>query len=469
MKKLLLLIIVLITPILSIGQPLFSGEEWRIYSYESVENKFIEMSIPASILQKNGFAMDSNGKLKKLDKTKIGNWSGNFKILPIATIKNQKYLPVERFGSVCYLSLKGVDYLHMMQNWNAYDALLDMMKKQYAYMKSPVPGKLDLGEPAFHGKAHMIDWRSHSHADGDVVFSFTANNTNRIHSLSIMLFFKSQFLDELEVYAIKEEAEAQRRRDSIAAVEQRRRDSLEDGRVHAFKLDRSVATIEAKTNDTVYLYDALRGYYKGSDFELPSSVQLLFPIMLTEEHQYKTYSEYKQYISRRGDAGMEKRIQVARTADSIHVFQNFAREQAYLDSLLGELNKAIKLLTQRQTFIIEKEYASEGYGSVGLRLRFFNYFNKTIKYVEFETRPYNQVGDVQSDAVGRRSAKGRCIGPIEPKDMGEYEFDDLYYNSNDVIARIVVTKLTITFMDNTKTTITDVNNHIGAGVYNKTM
>ncbi len=473
MKKLAILLIVSALPVSGLGQPLFTGDEWKVDSYASVENKIVEMTIPAAALKKSVFRMNEKNRLSKIDETTIYSLRGReeYKILPSVTIRNKEYLPIETSGDIYYLAQGDFDFLPLMRNWSVYDDLLEMMNERYVYMKPPV-SNFALGEPSFHGKAHTITWHRHSHNMSgygryDITFSFSANNTARIHTVEIGKLDRSDFLTRDEVIAIEREAEARRIADSLAAVAQRRIDSLEDGRVHAFRLSSAISSVEAEARDTVFLYGDTKGYFRGRFVDVPS-YNSLRPVMLTDDHQYKTYGQYKEYVSRRGDEGLERRMQIAWEADSIQTQRYLVYLYAKRDSIMAERDKIIKRLVQRQSFIIVKEYAYADYGNFGLELTFFNYFRKTIKYVVFETKPYNRFGDLQPDRVGKTSSRARCIGPIEPQDAGTYEFEELYYDPNDVISHIVVTKLVITFLDDTTVTITDVNNHIGEGVYNKT-
>ena len=64
----------------------------------------------------------------------------------------------------------------------------------------------------------------------------------------------------------------------------------------------------------------------------------------------------------------------------------------------------------------------------GIKFRVFNPTQKSIKYVIAEIVAVNRVGDKMS--YPRRC---RGIGPIEPQESGEYEFEDVFVDRNDVI------------------------------------
>ncbi len=64
----------------------------------------------------------------------------------------------------------------------------------------------------------------------------------------------------------------------------------------------------------------------------------------------------------------------------------------------------------------------------GVRFSIFNPTKKTIKYVICSMVAINGVGDVMSY---EKNCRG--IGPIEAHDYGTWEFDDVFYDKNDVI------------------------------------
>jgi hypothetical protein len=64
----------------------------------------------------------------------------------------------------------------------------------------------------------------------------------------------------------------------------------------------------------------------------------------------------------------------------------------------------------------------------GIKCRFFNPTNKTIKYVIAHCYPINGVGDVMGYPQNYQG-----IGPIASHDFGEFTFDDVFEDRNDVI------------------------------------
>ena len=106
----------------------------------------------------------------------------------------------------------------------------------------------------------------------------------------------------------------------------------------------------------------------------------------------------------------------------------------------------------KQIFYLGNEIYDSGYGWDGVKIKFYNCYKKTIKYIYCTLTAYNYFGDVQADRSGRSTADIRCIGPIEPGDGGSFSFDDIMNNKNGIIEYYRPTKITITFIDNSTIT-----------------
>lgn len=131
-----------------------------------------------------------------------------------------------------------------------------------------------------------------------------------------------------------------------------------------------------------------------------------------------------------------------------------------------ETEKLIEEYNKKGLVITEKEYAYSSGGFFGLRVEFYNGSNKTIKYIDLTIRPYNRVGDLTRDEIGREVNRIQIIGPAEAKTIFSFSSDDLFYDPNDIIHTLVITYMKITYMDNTTQTITNISNHLGLDVYN---
>lgn len=91
-------------------------------------------------------------------------------------------------------------------------------------------------------------------------------------------------------------------------------------------------------------------------------------------------------------------------------------------------------------------------GGVGVRFRYRNDGEKTIKYATFTVAPYNAVQDIQRSATGGHSAVGlKVTGPIEAGGSGEYTFANVWYNPT--ITTVALTKIHLQYMDGSEETV----------------
>lgn len=95
---------------------------------------------------------------------------------------------------------------------------------------------------------------------------------------------------------------------------------------------------------------------------------------------------------------------------------------------------------------MDKAYGD--YDWCGIKPKFLNCYNKTIKYIDCLVVPYNRFDDVQSDDYGRSSKEIRCIGPFEPGEIASWRFDDMFKNESGIIKTFRITNIKITFTDN---------------------
>lgn len=423
------------------------------------------MNLPKKIIDRNIYELNEKGELIKIRKSEGFLFTGNndYQIKAIETIKKVNYLPVVLNKQTYYLSLKDYDYLPLMENWEVYIAIIEKMKRRYSQLKPNVrfPG---LG---YTGGEKTIEWQWFNYeylgCEGgrnvyNVYFSFKLDKS--IYSedrINITWIDDSFFYTPKELQAIQ---------DSIDM--QMRKDSLEDYKAHAFTPVRKIFTASLEMTDTIFMYSKTQGFFQGTDMSISSAdLENLRPVFLSDDHECKSVDDFNRYLTRRGNRGADVRKMVAERADSILSEEKILRLAQELIVLQAKVDVLENKYIQKQTFLVGKEYAYGDYDDFGLELKFFNCFRKTVKYINFETKAYNRFGDLQRDAVGKIIGRGRCIGPIEPKERGTYSFDNLYYDKNDIISRLCVTKLVITFTDNTTRTLAPVNNHVADGVYNK--
>ncbi|XDD41706.1 hypothetical protein AB3N58_10415 [Leptospira sp. WS60.C2] len=124
------------------------------------------------------------------------------------------------------------------------------------------------------------------------------------------------------------------------------------------------------------------------------------------------------------------------------------------------VHSKIKEIENNKLPIIVKARASRpnSAGGVDFSVHWKNVSNNTFKYVVFTVIPYNAVGDIQKCSIRNYSEfKGKETGPYEPGSVVGYgtSWSNAWYNHS--IRCVKLKKVEITFMDNTKTTITDID------------
>ncbi len=101
-------------------------------------------------------------------------------------------------------------------------------------------------------------------------------------------------------------------------------------------------------------------------------------------------------------------------------------------------------------------------GGVDMEIQWKNTSNKTIKYIYFDAKPYNAVGDiVPCEIRGYKLFTGYCTGPFEPEYTSWWYYDGTYYGGshwsncwyNNSVKTISITEIRIIYTDNTKETI----------------
>lgn len=95
-------------------------------------------------------------------------------------------------------------------------------------------------------------------------------------------------------------------------------------------------------------------------------------------------------------------------------------------------------------------------GAVDIYMSFKNTSDKTIKYFIWYGRVLNRVDDPVPDLkTGEISKRGRCMGPIEPGQMVEEYWSNMWYNR--LAQKILITKVKLIYMDETSISIDNVN------------
>lgn len=97
---------------------------------------------------------------------------------------------------------------------------------------------------------------------------------------------------------------------------------------------------------------------------------------------------------------------------------------------------------------------SEYTDGTGLRMKFYNPTNKTIKYITINVIGYNSVKDPVSSG-GKYTLSPKCVGPIEPEETGTYEFDYLWFT--DLVNNAKIKSIVVQYMNGTTKTISNID------------
>lgn len=322
-----------------------------------------------------------------------------------------------------------------------------------------------------------ISYRLHSKQDPFVAkVSITGVDTIELSYLDIM-DIKDKYLFESKT--VVDEKIAKKRRD----VERKQRkhekiDSIQNTKpfIAIAKTDHECYSL---TGDTVYIYegdtialyyfnskkDRFQGFYNHNEITLTDKIDVdtshwetgFYEYNITNNirinqsiHYYIGWNDACFLIKKENDGALQRK-DVARITDSVHTIN---RLKKYLEAIrhLQIIDSLENSFIKNEIFIVVQEYVYGDYDYFGLKLRYFNCFDKTIKYIETEITPYNRVGDVEPDDLWHSSRLTRLIGPLEPKESCYFTNDELFKDEKDVISRLVVSSVIITFMDNSTKT-----------------
>lgn len=209
---------------------------------------------------------------------------------------------------------------------------------------------------------------------------------------------------------------------------------------------------DSKVNegDTIFVYHVnaadVWGWYLYDKVYIP--VRKIVPLD-TEQYAFLKY---------RGLNNVVYRDSIAKSKAALYAQRYLARLEIKKKELEAKLLKIEKEVSAKQLFFRDYDYVHGDYGELGMKFEIHNCWKKTIKYVEFTTTAYNAVGDVQKDRVGKSVVNVRGIGPLESGESASWSFEDMYYDRNNIIDWVKLTKITFIFMDGTTKTFSGANN-----------
>ena len=440
MKRIILIILVSLSSLYIYGQ----NDKFSTYA-EMVgkEVTFYDAAQQIKALGKFLFVKNEKGKLVAVkDVTPFQSIQNGecFHVNQMVTIKDKQYLECSSANETIYfLVSEKYPILPNFRSATVWEEVLRSLREECPYLKLQDKQKYAQNDIVL-GKFVKVAWNKFEFPKtigSDVFFSYNHGRyTSRIPYASIR---RSDFASEAEVQKEKNRQDEEERR----RVEQERRDSIDDyipiiarSKYHDSDWNEMIDSLGMDNHHVYAIIDN-----KAYAYHWIEKTVSLDSLVFDDEGRY-------QFLLRRGNKGLAIRKKIAFQQDSIMQL----RVAHCIDSLrnLSRIaeNNFYNELNRRQIFILKELYSYSDY-KFGKKFTFYNCFNKRIKYINITLTAYNGVGDIQRDDIGRSSAKLRGIGPIEKGDIASYDWDDLFWDDNDIINKVLITNITFTFFDGT--------------------
>ena len=440
MKRIILIILV------SLSSLYIYGQNDKFSTYAEMVGKEVTFYDAAQQIKAFGkflFVKNEKGKLVAVkDVTPFQSIQNGecFHVNQIVTIKNKQYLECSSANETIYfLVSEKYPILPNFRSATVWEEVLHSLREECPYLKLQDKQKYAQNDIVL-GKFVKVAWNKFEFPKtigSDVFFSYNHGRyTSRIPYASIR---RSDFASEADVQEEKNRQDEEERR----RVEQERRDSIDDyipiiarSKYHDSDWNEMIDSLGMDNHHVYAIIDN-----KAYAYHWIEKTVSLDSLVFDDEGRY-------QFLLRRGNKGLAIRKKIAFQQDSIMQLG----VAHCLDSLrnLSRIaeNNFYNELNRRQIFILKDLYSYSDY-KFGKKFTFYNCFNKRIKYINITLTAYNGVGDIQRDDIGRSSAKLRGIGPIEKGDIASYDWDELFWDDNDIIDEVVITNITFTFFDGT--------------------
>ena len=440
MKRIILIILVSLSSLYIYGQ----NDKFSTYA-EMVgkEVTFYDAAQQIKALGKFLFVKNEKGKLVAVkDVTPFQSIQNGecFHVNQIVTIKDKQYLECSSANETIYfLVSEKYPILPNFRSATVWEEVLHSLREECPYLKLQDKQKYAQNDIVL-GKFVKVAWNKFEFPKtigSDVFFSYNHGRyTSRIPYASIR---RSDFASERDIQEEKERQDEEERR----RVEQEKKDSIDDyipiiarSKYHDSDWNEMIDSLGMDNHHVYAIIDN-----KAYAYHWIEKTVSLDSLVFDDEGRY-------QFLLRRGNKGLAIRKKIAFQQDSIMQLG----VAHCLDSLRNlsqrAKNKFYNELNRRQIFILKDLYSYSDY-KFGKKFTFYNCFNKRIKYINITLTAYNGVGDIQRDDIGRSSAKLRGIGPIEKGDIASYDWDELFWDDNDIINKVLITNITFTFFDGT--------------------
>ena len=440
MKRIILIILVSLSSLYIYGQ----NDKFSTYA-EMVgkEVTFYDAAQQIKALGKFLFVKNEKGKLVAVkDVTPFQSIQNGecFHVNQIVTIKDKQYLECSSANETIYfLVSEKYPILPNFRSATVWEEVLQSLREECPYLKLQDKQKYAQNDIVL-GKFVKVAWNKFEFPKtigSDVFFSYNHGRyTSRIPYASIR---RSDFASEADVQEEKNRQDEEERR----RVEQERRDSIDDyipiiarSKYHDSDWNEMIDSLGMDNHHVYAIIDN-----KAYAYNWIEKTVSLDSLVFDDEGRF-------QFLLRRGNKGLAIRKKIAFQQDSIMQL----RVAHCIDSLrnLSRIaeNNFYNELNRRQIFILKDLYSYSDY-KFGKKFTFYNCFNKRIKYINITLTAYNGVGDIQRDDIGRSSAKLRGIGPIEKGDIASYDWDEIFWDDNDIINKVLITNISFTFFDGT--------------------
>ena len=440
MKRIILILLVSLSSLYIYGQ----NDKFSTYA-EMVgkEVTFYDAAQQIKALGKFLFVKNEKGKLvavKDVTPFQSIQNGGCFHVNQIVTIKDKQYLECSSANETIYfLVSEKYPILPNFRSATVWEEVLHSLREECPYLKLQDKQKYAQNDIVL-GKFVKVTWNKFEFPKtigSDVFFSYNHGRyTSRIPYARIR---RSDFASEADVQEEKNRQDEEERR----RVEQERRDSIDDyipiiarSKYHDSDWNEMIDSLGMDNHHVYAIIDN-----KAHVFHWEEKVVSLDSLVFDDEGRYL-------FLLRRGNKGLAIRKKIAFQQDSIMQL----RVAHCIDSLrnLSRIaeNNFYNELNRRQIFILKDLYSYSEY-RFGKKFKFYNCFNKRIKYINITLTAYNGVGDIQRDDIGRSSAKIRGIGPIEKGNIASYDWDELFWDDNNIINKVLITNITFTFFDGT--------------------
>lgn len=445
-NKLLALKRIILIILVSLSSLYIYGQNDKFSTYAEMVGKevtFYDAAQQIKALGKFLFVKNEKGKLVAVkDVTPFQSIQNGecFHVNQIVTIKNKQYLECSSANETIYfLVSEKYPILPNFRSATVWEEALHSLREECPYLKLQDKQKYAQNDIVL-GKFVKVAWNKFEFPKtigSDVFFSYNHGRyTSRIPYASIR---RSDFASEADVQEEKNRQDEEERR----RVEQERRDSIDDyipiiarSKYHDSDWNEMIDSLGMDNHHVYAIIDN-----KAHVFHWEEKVVSLDSLVFDDEGRYL-------FLLRRGNKGLAIRKKIAFQQDSIMQL----RVAHCIDSLrnLSRIaeNNFYNELNRRQIFILKDLYSYSDY-KFGKKFTFYNCFNKRIKYINITLTAYNGVGDIQRDDIGRSSAKLRGIGPIEKGDIASYDWDEIFWDDNDIINKVLITNISFTFFDGT--------------------